>query len=124
MAVGSSYNERTHILLGKIVLSAAIVTAYMSQLWLVETTFRAVSHLFAIHWSAKEWSFRVNLDLWTVYAGMLAAMFTLKVQERRLTDHPRWPTVCRGSIIFSTLVIVCYFVFELRQESKFTYNVW
>ena len=77
-------------------------------------------------WSSNEWSFRVNLDLWTVYVGMFAAIAMIKVREYRLTDHPRWHSVDITSIgIISAVIILRYFAyFELYQESKYTYNAW
>jgi hypothetical protein len=124
MAIGSSLNERTIFVLGKIFVSAAIVATFLSQPWMLETTFDIFSRLFAIQWSAKEWAFRVKLDLWMVYSGMVAAIVTIKVKELRLMDHAWWPAAYRGSIVLSGLALVYYFVFELGQESKFTYNAW
>jgi hypothetical protein len=55
---------------------------------------------------------------------MLTAIAYIKIRELRLTDHPRWNTIQQGSIIASAVALVWFFVFELSQPSKFTYNKW
>jgi hypothetical protein len=122
--VGSRYNERTIFLLGKIFLSASFVTWFFEAKWPLEVLFGVLEDVFNIHWSAKEWTFRVTLDLWIVYVGMLTAFAVIKIREHRLTDHPMWPATLKIATVASALIIVWFFAFELMQESKFTYNAW
>lgn len=124
MFVGAQHNERTPFLLLKIFLSGALVTWFMSEPWLMETIFRFLSTFCNIQWSAKEWAFRLNLDLWIVYSGMLTAVAFTKIREQRLTDHPQWVAVKRTSLVISGLVMVWFFGFELTRENKFIYNAW
>lgn len=124
MFAGSQYNDRTVFLVGKIFLSMGLVTWFMSQPWLLETLFKFLEHLCDIRWSAREWAFRVNLDLWIPYVGMLAAIAVIKVRELRLTDTPQWPLVAKGGIGVSAVIMLWYFAFELSQPDKFVYNTW
>jgi len=124
MAIGKGYNENMTFLITKIFLSMAFVTVFMSYDWLLEEVFLWLNRLCSIQWSAKEWAFRVKLDLWIVYFGMLTALFYIKFREARLMDHPYWPMVRKGSLALSGAIFIWYFVFELSQSSKFTYNVW
>ncbi|KAJ3480720.1 hypothetical protein NLI96_g8158 [Meripilus lineatus] len=124
MLIGSQYNDRTLFLLFKIVLSMGAMTWFMSESWLLEALFGFLARVCNIHWSAREWAFRVNLDLWIVYLGMLAALLVIKIRELRLTDHPHWPLVHRGAIGASGLVLLWFFAFELSQPDKFIYNTW
>ncbi|KAI0313503.1 Cas1p-domain-containing protein [Amylostereum chailletii] len=124
MAIGSQYNERAVFLIGKIVASMAFMTWFMSEHWLLEGLFELLETFCGIHWSAKEWAFRVNLDLWIVYVGMLAAVVTVKLREHRLTDHPQWPLIVKASTAASAFVILWFFTFELTQPTKFAYNAW
>ncbi|KAH9487018.1 putative O-acetyltransferase CAS1 [Psilocybe cubensis] len=124
MAAGARFNDRTILLVGKILFSAAFMTWFMDKSWLLEGLFNILHDVFAIHWSSQEWAFRVNLDIWIVYVGMLSSVVIAKVREHRLVDHPRWPWAMKGSIGFSFLVLIWFFVFELFQESKFAYNSW
>ena len=123
MVVGAQFNDRTPLLLCKILASAAFMTWFMksSLLDLFSDTLRRFC---GIRWSSREWSFRVNLDLWIVYVGMLAAIAVIKVREHRLTDHRHWHMVVKTSIGISAAIILWFSAFELYQESKYTYNAW
>ena len=124
MAIGSALNNRTPFLVGKIMVSAGAVTWFMKQEWLLQNLFDILGRIGRIHWSAREWAFRVNLDLWIIYAGMLTAIVVMKIQEHRLTEHPRWPFIAKLGFGMSGASLVWFFAFELYQESKFTYNQW
>jgi hypothetical protein len=124
MAIGAQLNERTPVLLAKIIISMAIVTYFMSQTWLLQTFFDFLERVCSIRWSAREWNFRVSLDLWIVYFGMFAAVAVIKIREHRLTDHQYWPSAVKAAIAMSGVVMIWFFVFELLQESKFKYNLW
>ncbi|KAF9481030.1 Cas1p-domain-containing protein [Pholiota conissans] len=121
---GSRVNDRVLLLVSKIFLSAGFMTWFMNESWLLEALFDILHRIFAIHWSAAEWAFRVNLDIWIVFIGMLTAVAATKIREHRITDHRWWPFAVKGSIGLSALVVAWFFAFELFQESKFTYNTW
>jgi hypothetical protein len=122
--IASQYNERAIFLLGKIFLSASIVSLFFKAEWPLEILFGMLKDVFNIQWSAQEWTFRVALDLWIVYVGMLTAFAVIKIREHRLTDHAMWPVAVKVTAVVSALVLVWFFGFELIQESKFTYNAW
>jgi len=124
MAVGSQHNGQTAFFVAKIVTSACFVTWFMQEPWLLETLFEILRRMCGIHWSAREWAFRVNLDLWIVYIGMFAALAVIKIREYRLTDHLYWPLSVKVVIGTSCVTVLWFFGFELHQESKFTYNLW
>ncbi|KAF5384959.1 hypothetical protein D9615_001440 [Tricholomella constricta] len=124
MFVGSRFNDRTPFLLGKILISAILVTWFMGEEWLLQKLFDFLARVCGIHWSAREWTFRATLDLWIVYVGMLAAIGAIKVREYRLTEHAHWPLVIKVAIGASAICLIWFFTFELFQESKFTYNRW
>ncbi|KIY62901.1 Cas1p-domain-containing protein [Cylindrobasidium torrendii FP15055 ss-10] len=124
MGVLPQYNDRTAFLLAKVVVASAAVTWFMKTGWLLESLFDILNLVFKIQWSAREWDFRVELDMWIVWVGVLASIATIKVRELRITDHPQWPLAVRCSIGASAVVMIWYFGFELAQESKFTYNAW
>jgi hypothetical protein len=123
MVVGAQFNDRTLLVLCKILASAAFMTWFMKGS-LLRLSFDTLHRFCGIRWSSDEWSFRVNLDLWIVYVGMLAAIAVIKVREYRLTDHLHWHLVIKTSIGISAAIILWFFAFELYQESKYTYNAW
>ncbi|KZW02532.1 Cas1p-domain-containing protein [Exidia glandulosa HHB12029] len=124
LIVGKQYNTNVYFVLVKIAISMALVTWFMRTPWILEELFALLNQFCRIKWSAKEWNFRVSLDLWIVYFGMLAAIAYIKFRELRLGDHPQWPMVQKVSLVLSGLVMLWYFAFELSQPDKFTYNAW
>ena len=123
MVVGAQFNDRTLLVLCKILASAAFMTWFMKSS-LLGLFFDTLHRFCGTRWSADEWSFRVNLDLWIVYVGMLAAIAVIKIREYRLTDHLHWHLVIKTAIGISAAIILWFFAFELYQESKYSYNEW
>ncbi|KAF5375123.1 hypothetical protein D9758_000361 [Tetrapyrgos nigripes] len=124
MFVGARYNDRTVFIVGKIIVSAGLFTLFMHDGAPLDFLFGLLGDYCGIYWSAKEWAFRVKLDLWIVYAGMFAALAVIKIRDHRLTESPQWPLAVNVTIGASVVALLWYFAFELYQESKFTYNVW
>ncbi|KAF9229203.1 Cas1p-domain-containing protein [Gyrodon lividus] len=124
LRVGSQFNDNTPFLIFKMILSMGMFAVFMNQTWLLEALFEIMERVFFIHWSAREWTFRVTLDQYIVYFGVFAALAAIKIRDHRLADHPMWPTFVKASIGVSVLVLFWFMGFELMQESKFTYNRW
>lgn len=124
MLVGSKYNDRMPFLLAKITISMALHTWFMREAWLLSEIFGFLRSIFRIEWVAREWTFRVTLDGFIVYVGMLTAIAFIKVRELRLTDHASWPLVSRCAIVGSALAVLWFFWFELSRADKFAYNAW
>lgn len=124
MIVGSKYNDRTGFLLAKITISMALHTWFMRESWLLTEIFDFFQSMFRIEWVAREWNFRVTLDGFIVYVGMLTAIAFIKIRELRLTDHHLWPLVSRCAIVGSALAVLWFFWFELSRADKFAYNAW
>lgn len=123
MFAGARFNDRTIFLIIKWLLSMIFVTVAMRTTWLLEGAFAFLEQICGIHWSACEWAFRVNLDIWIVYVGMFAALAVIKSREYRITDHPRWPMVVKGVAGVSVLAFVWFLAFELSMN-KFDYNLY
>jgi hypothetical protein len=121
MYIGHNYNKSLPFMLGKICVSAALMAAYHKFTFPLQTTFAIFNAIFKTEWNAKEWGFRVTLDMWIVYIGMLAAFAYIKIQEEKLWERQWWSRVRSISYIASALGMVGYFAFELRYN-KFEYN--
>lgn len=123
MYAGHTWNKIPVFMLGKIVLGCAITTTIIKVPGILEFVFDVLKFCFNIQWNAAEWRFRLALDAYIVYVGMLCAYAFIKISEHKLTDHPKWTTVKTGSIIVSILAMVWYFWYELTRADKFVYNV-
>jgi hypothetical protein len=122
MLVGHKYNDKPAFLLPKIIVSGVLVALFMKQGWIMERIFTVLKLVFGIQWSAKEWSFRVSLDLYIVYGGMLCSYAYIKIKELRFPDKP-WFAMARNSAIgASVLAFIWFFWFQLSLPNKFIYN--
>lgn len=124
MWAGNQHNENTTFLLSKIAIAAILTAAYFSIEGPLELTFSIFNSLFSANWNAKEWRFRVALDLWIVWIGMLTAFGFIKVKELKLTERPEWNLWQQRTIIGSAVTMFFYFLFELTRENKFVYNFY
>ncbi|KAI6047704.1 10 TM acyl transferase domain found in Cas1p-domain-containing protein [Pisolithus marmoratus] len=124
MAIGSQLNDNTSFLVCKILSSMAMFAVFMRLTWPLESLFTVLKQLFNIDWSVREWNFRVTLDQYIVYWGMLTAVAVVKIREHHLTEHFLWPMLVKIACGCSVLILLWFTGFELAQESKFTYNAW
>ena len=124
MLIGAKYNESPVFLLLKLAVSAVLVTWFMKTEWLLQQIFDFLAAVANIHWSAKEWTFRVTLDLWVVYLGMVTAYAYIKLKELGIPNLPWFPTAVKASVGASFGAIAWFFWFELGRENKFVYNAY
>lgn len=135
MKIGHSHNCRTIFLLGKIVVSAILVNALVRIPRVLETIFFALRITCRIHWDVTEWRFRVLLDIFIVYVGMLCGIIYVKFSTAQSLERHR--TYASFSIVqrhdFSiriTLVVIAlaviggFWALAHRATDKYDYNRW
>lgn len=74
-------NTSLRFLVGKLLISALLMTALVRVPGVLEAIFQCLKVTAKIHWNATEWRFRTGLDLYIVYAGMLSAVAFIKISE-------------------------------------------
>lgn len=122
MYIGNGSNKVPYVILGKIFLAGVFTTVVIHAPGVLEDVFALLNTMFNIKWNAGEWRFRLQLDAYIIYIGMLFAYGSIKFQEHKLNEHPLWPKAKIGAILASAVALVGYFVFELSLPDKFTYN--
>ncbi|KAL8995195.1 MAG: hypothetical protein Q9169_005028 [Polycauliona sp. 2 TL-2023] len=135
MRIGSSRNLSMPFLLGKIGVSAAVITILARVPIVFECLFLLLKYTCNIHWNVNEWQFRLQLDCYVVYGGMVAAIVYCEVSDclsgqslsqghlsGAIRRHWRKFHVVSVSAAFIVLAGFGYFI---RQFSdKVAYNRW
>ncbi|KAG0311357.1 hypothetical protein BGZ99_010233, partial [Dissophora globulifera] len=123
MYIGHTYNHSPIFIVSKVIITAFLTAGIIHTPLILDTIFRVLHFSFGISWSASEWRFRLQLDVWTVFIGALFAYGFIKAQEISITAHPRWSAIRQTSILASIIGVVGYFIFEASM-GKFEYNRW
>ena len=134
MRIGHSWNSSLQFLLGKILISAAIITASVRVPSVFEGVFRFLRMTCGIQWNVTEWRFRLQLDLYIVYVGMIAAIVYLKISEPLSGEgfrntlfkiiHDRFSWLRTFSLLGAIATIPIFWTFTRRSPNKYEYNWW
>ena len=133
MKLGQSKNRSLSFLLSKIAISAAILIAIVKTPGVLEQAFIALKRTCQIDWDVKEWRFRVLLDAYIVYAGMLAGVSYVKLNEAlsHTSDSPIFLFICRHLQILriiiinlAVLTIPAFLTLSYYMPDKFRYCAW
>ncbi|KAF2097754.1 Cas1p-domain-containing protein [Rhizodiscina lignyota] len=73
MRVYSSRNDNTGFVIAKIAISAILVTILL-ETPIFDAIFAVLGFIARIHWDVHEWKFRLGLDRYIVFIGMLVAL--------------------------------------------------
>ena len=136
MAVVNWKNKHIAFLMAKILISAALTTALIRTPGVFETIFSCLSKCCNIHWDVKEWRFRLQLDAYIVYAGMIFAVAFLRIfdaprperSEKYVIDDSAWQKhlhyLRRILLVLAILLTTIFFGLAQRAPDKYSYNSW
>ena len=134
MRIAKSKNQSFLFLISKIVISAAAVTALTMTPGVLESLFLLLKYTCRIQWDVVEWRFRVFLDMFIVYVGMLAAILYISLSDKlpsEKNDHAILKMVrahfrCLQtiSVIASIIIIPGFWILTRRSPNKYDYNSW
>ena len=122
MWIKHDHNKDMRFLGAKFAVSAIVVTIFTKKPGILETLFSVLKTVANINWDAVEWRFRIGLDMWIVYVGMIVAILFIKASD--FQSSPNWPNYRSIALRLSIITIPAYFLFEATRESKFIYNHW
>ena len=88
MRVKSGWNKQMPLFLLKIALAAATTTLIHTQHWVFEPFCMVANKVFGAKWEANEWLFRVGLDQYIVYVGMVVSVLYIRVTKGSSTPTP------------------------------------
>ena len=131
---GHKRNHDIRFLLSKVFVSAAIVNLSIKTPILFEWTFEVLKRTCRIHWDVHEWRFRLQLDSYIVYVGMLCGIVFARATVTSIADHQpdghtlnHWIKRHTGKIrLFgaSASLLTLFVSYELARQTpnKFVYN--
>ena len=118
MRAGHGYSTSSLCIVAKIFVSAAIVSRLILSPDALEQIFAVLTYAFNIHWDVNEWRFRVSLDIFIVYVGMLVGV---AYRRTSLKVGRRIQLVCA---IASVSVIILFLRITSLLPDKYIYNAW
>ena len=135
MAVGHKQNHSAVFLISKILISATLLTSLIQCPGSFEKLAYILEKSCKIHWDIAEWRFRLRLDGFIVYVGMLCAIVFVRMGKALRSDSPaktgfdwfiqrHFIYIRVTSGIIAVLVHLIYFVAAHRASSKQEYNGW
>lgn len=134
MRIGHGSNTSLRFLLSKILISAIIITASVRVPGVFEGVFRLLKKTCGIHWNVTEWRFRLQLDIYIVYVGMVAAVMFVRISDvlsgERPKDglfeaiHARFSRLRTLSIVGAIAVMPVFWILTRRSPNKYDYNWW
>ena len=134
MRIGHSRNYNTAFLFSKIVASATLVNALIRVPGILEAIFLILRKTCRIHWDVTEWRFRILLDIFVVYFGMVSGILYVKISTQSSERHR--PKVAFNTlqqhpfsvqVFFTILALALSLIFwALTRHSadKYEYNRW
>ena len=135
MAAGHSRNSSSTFIISKLLVSAALVTGLIRSPGLFEMLFYLLKKSCNIHWDVTEWRFRLQLDCYIVYIGMLCALVFMRTTAALQSNSyaqsgfdmfvQRYFNSMRfGLGAVSILVHPLFFILAQKASTKQEYNSW
>ena len=135
MVVGHSRNRSLGFLIAKVLISAISTTGLIRVPGIFETFFQVLEKCCNIHWNVTEWRFRLQLDSYIVYTGMLCGTLFVKYLDALHVDLPEDSALNRlirqvpwiFRFIWLPMALVTppvFYLFAHRTPDKYSYNAW
>jgi hypothetical protein len=124
MRIGSQHNGNSRFLISKIAVSAIIITTVTKFPGILEALFEIPHVLAATQWNVAEFRFRLFLDMWIVYVGMLTALAVVKLNDSNSSYSPSFQIMRKYALAASAIALPLFIFFQMTRETKFIYNAY
>jgi hypothetical protein len=118
MAIGAKYNSDPQMVVAKICLSCVIVSTVFWATPFTKWAFRLLRLVFNIQWSDGEWQYRVRLDIFVVYVGMLAAVINNEMKKTLLHSG------LRNILAIAGVFAIGHYFSATAHLSQTEYKTW
>ena len=131
MAVGHSRNKFFKFLVVKVLLSAGLVNFFVIKGPFFELLFYLLEKTCKTGWNLFEWRFRVQLDSYVTFTGMLCGILFVRMTDDSYSETPESKQLRRllrgfrwvGAIYAVVTFILCWWL-AYDAPSKYAYNRW
>ncbi|KAI0840546.1 Cas1p-domain-containing protein [Hypoxylon sp. FL0890] len=126
-----SYNQDLRWLVTKVVATAILTDWLTSAPGILETVAKALYTVFGMHWNAEEMRFRLRLDRYIVFIGVVVAALVHNASVRRAQTilplgHAKSTLTLKSKLLINTLcaagIIVFVYVTQFNLHEKKQYN--
>ena len=131
MAVGHSRNNFVKFLIVKVLLSAGLVNLFIIKGPFFELLFYFLEKTCKIRWKLFEWRFRVQLDSYITFVGMLCGIFFVRMTDDLCSETPDSKKLPRllselrwVGVTYAVVICILFWWLAYDASSKYTYNHW
>lgn len=134
MRIGHDQNTSNVFLFSKITVAAALVTSLIQTPGIFENLFSALEQTCRIRWNVAEWRFRLRLDAYIVWVGMICGILFIKISaalrgepaKSRIFSFVRrhWVQLRFLTIGIALIILPAFWHLTRRLHDKYVYNRW
>lgn len=88
----------------------------------LEAIWACLQMIFRMQGDLREWRFRVTLDQYSIFPGMIAAVLFTNFDNSQIPKFKQWSIIKNTACVISLVIMLWYAYFEATQVSKQVYN--
>lgn len=134
MGVGRSRNTSLQFVLAKILVSAILITTLIKIPGILNKLLLLLRYACGINWNVVEWRFRVSLDMYIVYIGMLSGILFVRISDTlhgdALSEGPfslirkHFYRLRIAFVVGALVILPSFWTITRRSLDKYDYNWW
>ncbi|KAL9128297.1 MAG: hypothetical protein Q9217_003002 [Psora testacea] len=136
MYTANQRNHSLYFLTSKIILSATLTNIVIRATRIFEGLFQLLERTCNIHWNSHEWRFRLELDSYIVYVGMLCGiLFAHSTDALRLTSNDNsnsfdifmrthFHKLRLVALVLALVTPPVFYFFARNAANKYEFNKW
>lgn len=119
---GHQHNKSLPFLYGKMAAFALANSAFYHFPGILEGMWYFFEKGFRMHGDLREWRFRITLDQYSIFPGMVCAVLFINWNKLALPQSPQWPRIQKLIYAAALTIMLYYAYFESTMPSKMVYN--
>lgn len=121
---GHQHNKNLPFLYGKMAAFALANSAFYHVPGILEGMWYFFQTVFHMQGDLREWRFRITLDQYSIFPGMICAVLFINWNKLSVPQSPHWPSIQKLIYTVATGIMLYYAYFEATMPTKMMYNAW